>query len=122
MPSLTVLPHEYEFDGQFFYRLGLAPFSGQPTVGGVTFDLPALRGSRWGLGATAFLLSFGQPVLVPWALLLINAVALVLLAVIGGCFARSSGIPATWGVLLPMWPGFAYTLTLDTSELLASER
>jgi len=120
LPSLTVLPHEYEFDGQFFYRLAVAPFSNAASVGGVTFDLPALRGSRWGFGLVGYLLSAGQPVLVPWSLLVVNAGCLVLLAVIGGGFAQSSGQHALWGLLLPLWPGFAYTLTLDTAELLTS--
>jgi len=120
LPSLTVLPHEYEFDGQFFYRLAVAPFSNAASVAGVTFDLPALRGSRWGFGLAGYLLSAGQPALVPWSLLVVNAGCLVLLAVIGGGFARSSGRHALWGLLLPLWPGFAYTLTLDTAELLTS--
>ena len=120
LPSLTVLPHEYEFDGQFFYRLAVAPFSNAASVAGVTFDLPALRGSRWGFGLAGYLLSAGQPALVPWSLLVVNAGCLVLLAVIGGGFAQSSGRHALWGLLLPLWPGFAYTLTLDTAELLTS--
>ena len=120
LPSLTVLAHEYEFDGQFFYRLAVAPFSDAPSVAGVTFDIPALRGSRWGLGLAGFLASAGQAALVPWTLLAINSIALAALAFIGARFAQTSGRHAMWGVLLPLWPGFAYTLTLDTSELLAS--
>jgi hypothetical protein len=120
LPSLTVLPHEYEFDGQFFYRLGIQPFSTAPEVAGVTFDLPALRASRWGLGLTAHLLSFGKPALVPWVIPALNVLCLIALGCLGGMLARDSGRTALWGLLLPLWPGFAYTLTLDTSELLAS--
>ncbi len=119
-PSLTVLPHEYEFDGQFFYRLALAPFSSATTVDGVTFDIPAMRGQRWGLGVAGWAASLGQPSLAPWALVLINAGSLVTLAYLGARFAQTSGLSSWWGILLPLWPGFAYTLTLDTSELLAS--
>jgi hypothetical protein len=118
--SLTVLPHEYEFDGQFFYRLGVAPFSTASQVAGITFDIPAYRAGRWGLGATAFLFSAGHAALVPWVLPLINSLCLVALGCLGGWFARDAGRPAMWGLLLPLWPGFADTLTLDTSELLAS--
>ena len=118
--SLTVLRHEYEFDGQFFYRLGVAPFSTASQVAGVTFDIPAYRAGRWGLGATAFLLSAGQAGLVPWVLPVINALCLATLGCLGGWLARDAGRAAMWGLLLPLWPGFAYTLTLDTSELLAS--
>ena len=69
LPSLTVVPHEYEFDGQFFYRLGIAPFSSATTVDGITFDNPAMRGQRWGLGVAALVVSVGQPEFVPWACL-----------------------------------------------------
>ena len=72
------------------------------------------------MGAAAYLLSGGQAALVPWALPLINVLCLVALACLGGVFARQSGRRALWGLLLALWPGFAYTLTLDTSELLAS--
>ena len=51
---------------------------------------------------------------------LINAACLVVLAYLGARFARTSGVSCWWGILLPLWPGFAYTLTLDTSELLAA--
>jgi hypothetical protein len=120
LPSLTVVPHDYEFDGQFFYRLAVAPFSDATTVAGVTFDLPALRGSRWGLGLLTYGVTLGRPGFVPWGLLAVNCGCLVGLGLLGGGFARSSGRHALWGVLLPLWPGFAYTLTLDTAELLAA--
>jgi len=120
LPSLTVLPAEYGFDGQFFYRLAISPFSSAPTVAGVTFDIPAMRGSRWGLGVAGFAASFGQPDLVPAALLFVNGCALVMIALIGGMFAQTSGRHAGWGLLFALWPGFAYSLSLDTSEILTS--
>jgi hypothetical protein len=120
LPSLTVVPAEYGFDGQFFYRLAVSPFSSAPTVAGVTFDIPAMRGSRWGYGLVAFAASFGRPDLAPAALLIVNCCALVVISLIGGMFAQSSGRCAGWGVLFALWPGFAYSLTLDTSEILTS--
>jgi hypothetical protein len=120
LPSLTVLPAEYGFDGQFFYRLSISPFSTAPTVAGVTFDIPSMRGSRWGLGVVAFAASFGQPALVPAVLLIVNGCALVVISLIGGMFAQSSGRHAGWGLLFALWPGFAYSLALDTSEILTS--
>lgn len=119
--SLTVQPDvEDGFDGQFFYRLGVAPWSTDTTVDGVTFDLPSLRNARWGYGALAFLASAGDPDLVPWALIGLNVIAAVAVGAIGGALARSSGRHAAWGAVLFLWPGFAYSLSLDTSELVAS--
>jgi len=117
--SLTVRPPDQAYDGQFFYRLGVSPFSTAREVSGVTFDLPALRNARWLSGALAWLLSAGHPAAVPWALLLINFVAAIALGAVAGALARSSRRHAAWGLLLALYPGYAFTLTLDTSELLA---
>ncbi|CAN5283265.1 hypothetical protein BH20ACT3_BH20ACT3_00150 [soil metagenome] len=118
--SLTVQEADDAFDGQFFYRLGVSPWSTDETVEGVTFDLPALRNSRWGYGALAFAASGGNPDLVPWALVGLNVAAAAAVGAIGGGLARSSGRHAAWGLLLVLWPGFVYSLSLDTSELAAS--
>ncbi len=119
--SLTVQPDVDDgFDGQFFYRLGVAPWSSAETEGGVTNDLPALRNARWGYGALAYVASAGDPDLVPWALVGLNVLAAAAVGTIGGALARSSGRHAAWGLLFALWPGFAYSLSLDTSELVAS--
>jgi hypothetical protein len=117
--SLTVQPADEAFDGQFFYRLGVAPWSEERAVNGVTFDLPALRNARWGYGALAFAASAGQSSLVPWALIGLNVVAAGAVGAMGGLLARTSGRHALWGVVFVLWPGFAYSLSLDTSELVA---
>ncbi len=117
--SLAIRPADQAYDGQFFYRLGVAPFSTAKTVSGVTFDLPALRNVRWLSGGLAWVLSGGQRTGVPWALLAINFASAIALGAAAGALARSSGRHAAWGLLLALYPGYAYTLTLDTSELLA---
>jgi len=118
--SLTVQPADKAFDGQFFYRLGVDPWSTDRTVDGVTFDLPSLRNARWGYGGLAYVASAGDPDLVPWTLIGLNVVAATAVGAVGGGLARSSHRHAAWGVLLALWPGFAYSLSLDTSELVAS--
>ncbi|MGI8756199.1 MAG: hypothetical protein ACR2MB_10135 [Acidimicrobiales bacterium] len=118
--SLTVQAADQAFDGQFFYRLGVAPWSTGGRVAGVQFDLPSLRNARWGYGALAYVASAGDPDLVPWTLVGLNLAAATAAGAIGGGLARSSGRHAAWGLLLVLWPGFAYSLSLDTSELVAS--
>jgi hypothetical protein len=118
-PGLTVRPTDQAFDGQFFYRLGVSPFATAREVSGVTFDVAALRNARWLYGGLAWLVSAGHPSAVPWALLLINFAAAVALGAVAGALARRSGRHAAWGLLLCLYPGYAYTLTLDTSELVA---
>ena len=116
---LTVQPPDQAFDGQFFYRLGVAPWTEADAIDGVTFDLPALRNARWGYGALAFVASAGQARFVPWALIGLNVLAAGAVGAMGGRLARSSGRHVAWGLLFVLWPGFAYSLSLDTSELVA---
>ncbi|MBX3285061.1 MAG: hypothetical protein KF703_06935 [Actinobacteria bacterium] len=118
--TLTVQEADQAFDGQFFYRLGTAPWSTAPVEHGVTFDLPSLRNARWGYGALAYVASGGDPDRVPEALVALNVLAAVAVGAAGGGLARSSGHHAAWGALFVLWPGFAYSLSLDTSELVAS--
>jgi hypothetical protein len=119
-PSLTVQPADRGFDGQFFYRVGAAPLSTAEREEGVEFDLPALRASRIGYGALAWAASFGDPDLLPWSLIGINVLAAGALGAAGGALAQRFGRHAAWGLALALWPGFAYTLSLDTAELVAS--
>lgn len=118
--SLTVLPADRGFDGQFFHRLAIDPWSTAPTVAGVTLDVPSIRGGRIGYPLLAWALSGGVDTAVPWALLAVNLLALVALAVIGAQVARRSGLHRLWGLAFLLWPGFAYTLTHDLSELAAA--
>jgi len=117
--SLTVQDADQAFDGQFFYRLGVSPWSTDDRVAGVQDDLPSLRNARWGYGALAWAVSGGDPDLVPWALIAVNVAAAAAVGALGGGLARSAGRHAAWGALFVLWPGFAYSLSLDTSELMA---
>lgn len=117
--SLTVQDADDAFDGQFFYRLGVSPWSTDHLVAGVEHDLPSLRNARWGYGALAWAASAGDPDLVPWSLIGVNLAAAFAVGAAGGGLARSSGRHALWGLTFALWPGFAYSLSLDTSELVA---
>jgi hypothetical protein len=108
------------FDGQFFYRLGVAPFATSRRVAGVRFDLPALRNARWLYRALAWATSGGDRDVVPWALVGINVVAAGAVGFLAGALARASGRHAGAGLLIALYPGFAYSLSLDTSELVAA--
>lgn len=119
-PSLTVQPAEDGFDGQFFYRGAAAPLSTVERVEGVQYDLPALRASRVGYSALAWTASGGDPDLLPWSLLAVNVVAAGVLGATAGALAQHLGRHAAWGFALVLWPGFAYSLSLDTAELVAS--
>ncbi len=118
--SLTVQPADQGFDGQFFYRIAVSPLSTRRTVAGVRFDLRALRNARWLYGAMGWAGSGGDRDVVPWALIGLNVLAAVAIGGLSGALARDSTRHAAWGLVLALYPGFAYSQSLDTSELVAA--
>jgi hypothetical protein len=107
------------YDGQFFYRLALAPADLQLTAHGVRLDTP-LRRQRVGYPMLAWLVSAGRPGLVVWALLLVNILGLGVLGLLGGLAAQQAGRHAMWGLIVPGFPGFVMTIARDLSEITAA--
>src|SRR5206468_13025460 len=115
---LTVLSKSSGFDGQFYYRLALNPFTSQATEFGITIDVPPLRHQRILYPLLTWILSLGRPSLVPMVLVLINFIALCVMGWIGGAFSQSLKQHALWGVFLPLYPGFLLVLSRDLVEIL----
>jgi hypothetical protein len=107
------------YDGQFYYRMALAPASLQRTMYGISID-STYRFVRIGYSALAWLGSAGQHAAVPWALAAINVLSLAAIATLGGLFAREAGRPALWGLLLAAYFGFATSVARDLTEPLAA--
>ncbi|HLW15912.1 MAG TPA: hypothetical protein VKV69_00940 [Actinomycetota bacterium] len=104
------------YDGQFYYRLALDPFSGARTKFGITLDQPGRRQQRILYPVLAWIFSGGgKPGAVPWALIVINAVGLVLIALVGTTLVRSPW----WGLAFAVIPGVLVALTHDTGEVIA---
>jgi hypothetical protein len=118
--DLEVLPADESFDGQFYYRMAVAPFSMAERVQGVMFDTPVLRSARVGYPLLGFGVSLGNPDFVPFALVAVNVLAMFALGWFGAAFAREMGRHALWGLLLPLYPGFVYSLGFDLTEVVAS--
>ncbi len=117
--GLTVRPELGGYDGVMFYRLALDPLTRRQTDYGITLDNPPYRQQRIGYSVLVWALCGGKPRLVPAALVVINGVALVAIAVIGGALSLHFGHAAMWGCLFALYPGFLLTLSRDTSEIVA---
>ena len=101
------------YDGQFYYRLALDPFSGARTKFGITLDQPGRRQQRILYPLLAWIVSGGgRASAVPWALIAINAIGLVMIAWVGTAFGR-------WGFAFALVPGVLVALTHDTGEVVA---
>jgi hypothetical protein len=107
------------YDGQFVYRLALAPSDLGRTAHGITLDTP-LRLQRIGLSALAWVLSGGgRAALVPAVLVVINLLALAALGALGGLVCRRAGRNPAWGVLLASSAGLTFSLLHDLTEVLS---
>jgi hypothetical protein len=119
-PELSILPGSAGYDGQFYYRLALDPWTSVQVEHGVKLDSPAYRQQRIGYPLLVWALAFGQHGCVPAVLIGVNWVALCVLGWLGGCFARDSGRHALWGLLISMFPGFELVLVRDLTEIVAT--
>lgn len=119
-PGLRVLPNSDGYDGQFFYRLALDPFTARATDSGITLDSPAYRQQRILYPLLASMLSLGRAEALPFVLLAINYAGLAVIGGLAGAIARVLGRHALWGLVLAGYPGFFATLASDTSEIVAA--
>jgi hypothetical protein len=117
-PGVAVAP-TYGYDGQFFYRLALNPVNFSHIAYGIRVDQP-YRYMRIGYPWLTWLVSFGQHVLVPVMLVVINIVAIGAMGYLGGMFARQGGRHALAGLVLPAYFGLLTSLSRDTAEPLAA--
>lgn len=118
-PGLTVRSDIAGYDGTMFYRLALNPFTREETAYGIKLDNPAYRQQRIGYPLLTWLITFGRPRLIPWALLIINHMGVIAIAWLGDVLAAHFGAHAAWGVLFAMYPGFLMTISRDLSEIVA---
>jgi len=115
-PHGLVIMKGQGYDGQFYYRLALAPWKLGPTAYGITID-STLRDGRIGYPVLAWLASFGQRALVPYSLVAVNVVALAFTGFFSGKWAHSFGRHALWGLLPAGYFGLEYSLSRDLTEI-----
>jgi hypothetical protein len=118
-PGLTVDPNSGGYDGMMFYRLALDPFTSVQTAYGVKLDAPAYRQQRILYPLIVWALSLGNAEWVPALLVIVNLIAIAVMAFAAGAIAQQYGLDPLWGVLVPLFPGFLITFSRDTSEIVA---
>jgi hypothetical protein len=105
------------YDGTFYYRLALTPFTQEQTAFGITIDNPRYRHQRILYPLLAWFFSFGSPPLVIYSLILVNFLGLCTLGWVGARYAQTVGRHAFWGILFALYPGFLYTLSRNLTEI-----
>ena len=108
------------YDGEYYYRLALAPFDlGQPLFG-VTLDSPPWRMQRVVYPLLAWTVSLGQAWLVPWTLLLLNLAGIAVVALFAARLTQQLELAPLTALAIAMWPGFLVSITHDTTEIVAA--
>jgi hypothetical protein len=118
LPRGLLLVPSAGYDGQFYYRLALAPFNWHATAFGITMD-QSYRYTRIGYPLLAWIFSLGQHQLVPVVLVVLNLFGVAAMAMLGGTFARQSGRHALWGLAFALYFGLVISVGRDTAEPLA---
>ena len=104
------------YDGQFYYRTALSPWTWSRQAFGIRFDTLG-RLDRVAYPALVWLASAGQHVATPAMMALVNVAALGLLAGCGSVLARECGRHPLWGLLLAGFFGLLWSLSRDLTEL-----
>ncbi|MGC8464561.1 MAG: AZOBR_p60025 family cell surface glycopolymer formation protein [Acidimicrobiales bacterium] len=115
---LPILPGS-GYDGQFYFRMALNPFDFAHSAYGVTLDTP-FRLQRVGYPALVWLLSLGHASLVPFVMILVNVLALGMIAFVLAQVAVESGQSVWFGALGALFAGYALSLGRDLTEPMAA--
>jgi len=113
--SLHTVNADQAYDGEFFYRLAVDPLLVRDV--GINLDGPSYRQQRLLYPLVVAALSLGQEAWVPWLLIAVNVVGLSVLGFLGARYAIATDHPGWWGIAVPLYVGFTYTLARDLSEI-----
>jgi len=120
LPEGLIVRRSVGFDGQFFYRLALNPFTTSRSEFGLRLDQPARRQQRILYPIVAWVVSGGgRAAAVPWALIAINLAGFALIGALGVELARSAGRSGFGALLFVATPGILIALGFDTGEVVA---
>lgn len=105
------------YDGQFYFRLATAPSARtlEPT-NGVRMDQP-VRFARPTYPTAAWLGALGRSAWVPWSLVLVNVVAMGVLAAAAAAWCADRSLDPRWGILPALTGGLVLALARDLTEI-----
>ena len=107
------------YDGQFYFRLALDPFTDQRKAFGINLDAPLVRQQRILLPFFTWLIARGNLEVTPLVMMVINLTAIAGCALVGGLMLSVFGVSAWYGLLFALYPGFAVSAGRFLTEPLA---
>ena len=115
--NVTVLRGSEGYDGQFYYRLALDPFTSTETEYGITLDNAPYRHQRILYPLIVHAVTLGDARFVPVAMIATNFAFFCLLAWLSAMLAQSLGRHALWGLLIVAQPGLLISYSRDLVEI-----
>ncbi|MBC8160201.1 MAG: hypothetical protein H7Z42_03195 [Roseiflexaceae bacterium] len=115
--GLTVLENSYGYDGQFYYRLALDPFTTKKTDFGIVIDNPPYRNQRILYPLFTWILSTGNSYYVPIVMIGVNVAFLCLIAYATGQYIQGVGSHVIFGLAVVLYPGFLFSVSRNLTEI-----
>ncbi len=103
------------YDGQFYFRLALDPFSFARTHSGITFDNP-FRAQRIIFPLLSWLIALGDPHLVPISMLVVELLSWSSIVYFAAQLARTADRSPALGVVVAAFPGYFFSVGRDLTE------
>jgi hypothetical protein len=107
------------YDGQFYFRLALDPLNWSRTAFGIRLDSYA-RLQRIVYPVLAWLVAAGRASGVTVSLVVVNVLALGTLAGLCAALVLEAGRHVLWGLMIPAYWGFLWSLSRDLTEIVAA--
>ena len=119
LPVTVPIRSDNGYDGQFFFRMALDPFSLALTKYGITLD-SFFRLERIGYPLLAWVFALGKARLVPYSLVFVNWISMVAMTFFAARLATDNGHHAVWGLVPALYPGYLFSVGRDTAEPVAA--
>lgn len=114
--NIHYIPKSDGYDGQFYYRLALNPFTTEKSADGVTLDRPALRQQRLVYPLAVWVGSIGGRLNVPLMMIVVNIAFIFGLCLASARLVSRLGYPPQWCACICLFPGLFYAVKMDLTE------
>ncbi len=104
------------YDGQYYFRLALEPFTDRKEAFGIGLDKPVLRQQRILLPLLTWLIARGDPRTTAFAMLGINISSLIGIAIISSLLLAKFGVSKWYGLPFAFYAGFAISVDRYLTE------
>lgn len=116
VPGGVSVEHSAGYDGQFYLRLALSPFSKAQVEHGIRLDYPVYRAQRIVYPLIVNVLSFGSVTMTLWLLVLVNVAAVCAVSGVSARLLEYYGIAGAYGIVVALFPSFLLTVRRDLTE------